>query len=187
MLTVVRVRSDFLLLSSICEKLVEVNVSVHMETRHWWPTKCPLWWTALCQGAWRGEQCVDWTSVPLTSHWALLRGTLCRTCVMPLSAEVARTVLGTSSVRNVSPPVIIILVSGGVAFRVDLSSNPRNLDQRIRVNLVPLIMFAEASGSFQVSRRTCVAVLHVVKAADARGALNHLAAALPSVAHELFM
>lgn len=44
--------------------------------------------------------------------------------------------------------VIIIVIIGGIAFRVDLSSNHSHLEQRIQVTSVLVIMFAKASDSF---------------------------------------
>ena len=61
--------------------------------------------------------------------------------------------------ETLSLPVIVIIISGDIAFRAGLSSNHSDLDQRIQVNVVLLIMFAKASESIQVSRCTSIAVL----------------------------
>lgn len=87
--------------------------------------------------------------------------------------------------RNISLLVtIVVIIIDGIAFRVDLSSN-HNLEQRIQVNLVLIIVFSKASDSFWVSY--CTSSLHVLKMANTYGALNHLVAALLSVGHELFV
>lgn len=73
--------------------------------------------------------------------------------------KVVRKVLGTESMRNMLLLVIVVIVIGGIAFRVDLSSNHSNLEQRIQVNLVLIVTFAKASDSFRVSPCTCILVL----------------------------
>ena len=44
--------------------------------------------------------------------------------------------------------IIIIIITDSVAFRVDHAGRHNNLEQRIHVNLVLIIMFAKASDSF---------------------------------------